>query len=303
MSAEPIEQLRGPPEVDASVVIATRDRPRQLARCLEALRMQATRRPFEVVAVDDGGEPPLASSDLAAFPLARLLRGDGRGPAAARNLGVRAARGRIVLFTDDDTAPEPGWLEAACRFLESRRGCIGVAGVTVSPPFDYLYEHSVECDVPAFWTCNVAYRRDVLEALGGFCELFGWPHHEDLDLGYRAERLGGVGFAEDMRVVHFPHAVSARELIGRGRLIASDVLLAARHPDRYRGRRPLPRRLVPVAALAREWSRLLRKEGTSLVRLPRRLARFSMVATGQLALGFVSALTTNPRSLVVRSRR
>jgi hypothetical protein len=39
------------------------------------------------------------------------------------------------------------------------------------------------------------------------------------------------------------------------------------------------------------------------VRLPRRLARFSMVATGQLALGFVSALTTNPRSPAVRSRR
>jgi GT2 family glycosyltransferase len=265
--------------------------------------MQATRRPFEIIAVDDGGEPPLASSDLAAFPLAHLLRGDGRGPAAARNLGVRAARGPIVLFTDDDTAPDPGWLEAACRFLENRPGCIGVAGVTISPPFDYLYEQSVECDVPAFWTCNVAYRRDALESLGGFCELFCWPHHEDLDLGYRAERLGGVGFAQDMRVVHFPHAVSARELIGRGRLVASDLLLAARHPDRYRSRGSLPRRLVPVAALAREWSRLLRREGRSLVRLPRRLSRFALVATGQLALGFVTALTTSPGSPAARRRR
>jgi GT2 family glycosyltransferase len=280
--------------VEASVVVATRDRPGQLRGCLEALTQQTTDRAYEVVVIDDGGEPPVAASDVAAFPRARLLRAAGRGPAAARNLGVREARGAFILFTDDDALPEPGWLEAACRFLDASPSCVGVGGVTVSPPFDYLYEESVACDVPAYWTCNVAYRREALEKLGGFCE--GFRCNEDLDLGYRALGLGRVGFAPEMRVVHVPRRVSVRQLIARGRLVSNDVLLVSRHPDRYRCPRWYPRRLVPVAGLAIRWSRLLKEDGVSLLRSPRRLARFSTVAVGQVALGIATAVATNPKT-------
>jgi glycosyltransferase involved in cell wall biosynthesis len=279
--------------VEASVVVATRDRPGQLRGCLEALTQQITDRAYEVVVIDDGGEPPVAASDLAAFPRVRLLREAGRGPAAARNLGVREARGAFILFTDDDALPEPGWLEAACRFLDASPSCVGVGGVTVSPPFDYLYEESVACDVPAYWTCNVAYRRETLEELGAFCEAFRQSCNEDLDLGYRALELGDVGFAPEMRVVHVPRKVSVRQLIARGRLVSNDVLLVSRHPDRYRCPPWYPRRLLPVAGLAVRWSRLLHEEGVSLLRSPRRLARFFVIALGQVSLGAATAVATS----------
>ncbi|HEX2112348.1 MAG TPA: glycosyltransferase [Gaiellaceae bacterium] len=277
----------------ASVVIATRNRVELLRRCLDALARQATRRTLEVVVVDDGGEPPLAASDLAALPAARLVRGEGRGPAAARNLGLQAAQAPVVLFTDDDTEPDPSWLEAACSFLEGHPECVGVGGATVSPPFDYLYEESVECEVPAYWTCNVAYRKRVLDELGGFCEAFPWPRHEDLDLGYRALRHGPIGFEPRMRVVHVPRPASIAQLVARGRFVASDALLASRHRDRYRVPRVVPRTLVPLLALARDWQRRLRAEGAALARSPRRLARFLLVAAGQLAVAFVTAVATS----------
>ncbi len=95
-----------------SVVVPTRDRPSQLAGCLAALEAQ-TARTYEVVVVDDGSVDAAAvSAVVAGAPHARLVRGAGSGPAAARNLGAAAARGPVLCFTDDDCRPEPGWIEA-----------------------------------------------------------------------------------------------------------------------------------------------------------------------------------------------
>ncbi len=84
----------------------------QLDACLAALEAQ-TARSYEVVVVDDGSVDAAAvSAVVARAPHARLVRGGGRGPAAARNLGAAAARGPVLCFTDDDCRPEPGWIEA-----------------------------------------------------------------------------------------------------------------------------------------------------------------------------------------------
>src|SRR5436190_13244656 len=77
-----------------SVVVPTRDRPELLRRCLGALEAQTL--PVEVVVIEDS---------------------EGRGPAWARNEGVRRASGEIVCFTDDDCAPEPGWAEALAMLI------------------------------------------------------------------------------------------------------------------------------------------------------------------------------------------
>ena len=85
-----------------SVVVPTRDRQGSLARCLASLAMQAEIA-LDVVVVDDGSRDRGAVRDAAAaLAGTRVVRGPGRGPAAARNLGVRAAEAELVCFIDDD---------------------------------------------------------------------------------------------------------------------------------------------------------------------------------------------------------
>jgi GT2 family glycosyltransferase len=275
----------------ASVIIPTRNRKSDLVRCVEALTRQSTRCPFEVVVVDDGGDHPIRRDELPVASDLRVLRSDGRGPAAGRNLGLRHARGSIILFTDDDTVPDPLWVEDACSFLEARPEYVGVEGPTLSPEFDHLFEYSVENRRPgAYWTCNVAYRRSALDILGGFSEDFPWPHCEDLDLGFRALELGPVGFSSTMRVFHRPRPAPIREQIERARYTASEVVLHSRYPDRYPLPSWFPRRLLPAVGIARFWIQALRREWRSLLGSPARLLRFTAIALGQLVVGLVSAL-------------
>lgn len=114
------------PEV--SVVVPTRDRPGPLSASLTALEQQ-TARAFEIVVVDDGSRDPGAvAAVVAGAPRARLLRGGGRGPAAARNLGAAVARAPVVCFTDDDCRPSPGWIDALARSIDA--GAAVAAGPT-----------------------------------------------------------------------------------------------------------------------------------------------------------------------------
>lgn len=267
--------------VEASVVVPTRDRPDDLAAFLDALRRQRTERRFEIVVVDDAVPAGLAVAPEDG-PEVRVVAAGGVGPGAARNVGLSHARGRLILFADDDTTPDPGWLEAACRYLDEHPGAVAVEGATVSPPYDHLREYSIENERGGrYITCNIAYRRAVLDELGGFDEIF--PYNcEDLDLAFRALRIGPIGFADGMRVVHHPRPISLRELVSRARHAPSEVVLHSRHPERWTGRTPIA--LVPMQAIVVKWVGLAREEGLGLLARPRRLGRFAAAAAGQVGV-------------------
>jgi glycosyltransferase involved in cell wall biosynthesis len=109
-----------------SVVVPTRDRPDRLAVCLAALERQ-TVADLEIVVVDDASRDAAAvAAVVARAPRARLVRGAGRGPAAARNAGVAAASASVVCFTDDDCDPVPGWAAAlAARIADGADAAAG----------------------------------------------------------------------------------------------------------------------------------------------------------------------------------
>jgi glycosyltransferase involved in cell wall biosynthesis len=110
-----------------SVVVPTGDRPVALARCLAALGLQ-TAHGLEVVVVDDASKDAAAVAAIVAAAGARLVCAAGRGPAAARNAGARAARAPVVCFTDDDCAPAPAW--AAALVERIAEGADAAAGPT-----------------------------------------------------------------------------------------------------------------------------------------------------------------------------
>jgi GT2 family glycosyltransferase len=108
-------ESRLPKEIAVSIVIATYDRPDDLRKCLAALQSQATRRKVEVVVVDNhpasGMTPPIVKE----FEGVKLVTEAKKGLSYARNAGIVASHGELVICTDDDTIAPPGWIDLLLR--------------------------------------------------------------------------------------------------------------------------------------------------------------------------------------------
>jgi hypothetical protein len=182
-----------------SVIICSRDRPDDLARCLASLAA-CDPAPDEIVVVDNSPGSPEVRAVVSATPGARLVVEPRPGLSRARNAGVAAARGTILLFTDDDVEVLPGWLvPIRAAFADPAVGC--VTGQVIPATLDTPAAFSFEVDygglagsqrpwridtglldqpfgeAPPVWQvgagANMAIRRAVIDAVGGFDERLG----------------------------------------------------------------------------------------------------------------------------------
>jgi glycosyltransferase involved in cell wall biosynthesis len=209
---------------DYSIVVPTYRRRDALARCLEAIQaLDFPRDRFELVVVDDGSPVPPADlvASLDRSLDARLVCARHAGPAAARNTGADMARGRYLVFTDDDCTPRPDWLRSIERATAANTQPLAVGGRVVNlltdniyaaasqGIVDYLYEYFGEHSTPRrfFTTNNLVIPRAEFMDLGGFDETFALAAAEDRDL---CERWVGAGraleYAPDIVVDH-AHAI------------------------------------------------------------------------------------------------
>ena len=203
--------------MDVSVVVPTRDRPQKLERCLAALGRQAEDW-TELVVVDDGSADAERVAAAARGAGARLIRLEGRGPAAARNAGAGGASGGVVCFTDDDCEPAPGWVAAlAAPILSGGARC--AAGRTVAGAGSGTADRAWQAIVnylqraatapgspsPGFApSCNLGCSRELIGELP-FDESFPTAAGEDRDWAARAAARGAVpAFAATATVVHRP---------------------------------------------------------------------------------------------------
>jgi glycosyltransferase involved in cell wall biosynthesis len=183
---------------DISVQICTCNRTPRALDCLDALARQtypADR--FEVVLVDDGGDEPVAHRVDATryrFHLT-VIRVPHGGLAAARNAGISAATGEVVLLIDDDTMADERLVEAHWRAHQAHPRAVVLGWVNhVDPdrPSPRRTRRLADFSTSFFWTSNVSIRRDDLVAAGLFDEAFteyGW---EDVELGERLRECGLV---------------------------------------------------------------------------------------------------------------
>ncbi|HEX8968470.1 MAG TPA: glycosyltransferase [Chloroflexota bacterium] len=206
-----------------SVVVITRDRPRELKVCLGAV-LSSTFRDFDLVVVDQSVQP------ASAHVVRQFAERDSRvrhvpdrytGAARARNIGTAATRGDIVVFTDDDCEPAPDWLGTLVASMRDDSS-VGIAYGSVIPRphsredgfiigflpkkrlrlkgrVSKLHDHGI--------SANVALRRSALEATGGFDAMLGpgsyFPCAEDFDMTYRVLRSGyALLHVPEARVVH-----------------------------------------------------------------------------------------------------
>jgi GT2 family glycosyltransferase len=197
--------------MSVSVVICTMDRPDALARCLRALGA-CTPPPAQIVVVDQGVQPAEPEG-------VEVVRMTERGVSRGRNLGARAARHDLLVFTDDDCVPAPDWIGALLRGFDD--GADGVTGRVLPLPGEGVAVSSRTSTERRTFTGrgqtpwdigtggNLALRRSAFEAAGGFDETLGpgTPARaaEDVDLLYR---LANAGFT----LRYEPDAVVYHEL-------------------------------------------------------------------------------------------
>ena len=212
-----------------SVVVPTRNRPAQLARCLASLaRLDYPRESYDVVVVDDGGETDLRGvvQGMDQRVRATCVRVSHGGPAAARNAGVAESTGEFIAFTDDDCAVDPEWLRRlADRFSRTRGIVVGgrVVNALASNRYssasqglqDFLYRWYHEergGELRFFTTNNLALSRSDFESLGGFDETFTFAS-EDRDLSDRAIAAGLALVYAPEAVVHHAHELGLGDFL------------------------------------------------------------------------------------------
>ncbi len=234
------------------VVVPTLGRP-SLRRLLAALEPQRHLLGEIIVAHDRSGAP---------FPaIGEKRRTARRGPAAARNRGWRASRAEWIAFLDDDVVPEPNWAERLAADLDGlaptvagSQGRVRVPLPASRPPTDW--ERDVAGLERGAWiSADIAFRREALEAAGGFDERFRGAYREDTDLAMRLLR-GGWQLVRGRRLVEHPvPAAGFWVSVSRQRGNADDVLMCALHGRHWRrwGRAPrgrLARHLLTTGCLA-----------------------------------------------------
>lgn len=229
----------GPPDLDATVLICTYNRAADLARTLDSLANLRASVSWEVLVVDNNssdGSAALVCSAATRFPVPlRYLFEARQGKSHALNTGINHARGRIVVFTDDDVQVPEGWLDAAVGPLLARTD-IDYTGGPVRPGWGaprppwldetgnlggtiavkdhgttaFVFEDERKTPLGV----NMAVRRALIERIGGFRPDLGRSGRsllgqEQAEFFYRSRRAGARGlYVPGMWLTH--HVPGAR---------------------------------------------------------------------------------------------
>lgn len=247
-----------------SVVIPVMDRAGELQRCLESIkRVDYPRSLVQVIVVDDGSSDNSASVAAAHGALVIPSGGRGRGPAAARNVGARAACGEILAFIDSDCTASVDWLaELLPAFADPKTVAVGgqVDGMCSDSAVD-RYEKVMSSlslggreltggsgdDTFYLPSCNLLVRRAPFLQAGGFNDAMHVG--EDVDLTWRL-RDGGwtIAYLPLGRVFH-EHRSTVRSFMSRRfDYGTSEGMLQQLHPRRHK-RMVVPPLLAFILAL------------------------------------------------------
>jgi len=195
-----------------SVIVPTFNRKHLIEVALQSLLNQTySRDRYEIIVIDDGSTDGTESTIRTIVDRdpdrIRYLEENHRGPASARNLGLREAKGEIVIFTGDDCIADKELLAEHATY-HKKLGNIAVLGIVKNHPniprtslveylensFEQFHYSAIassnmkEVSFHFFFTSNVSVRKEVLSSVGLFNELYKYPAWEDIDLGHRIQK-------------------------------------------------------------------------------------------------------------------
>lgn len=225
-----------------SVVVCTYNGARHIRETCEAIR-RLDYADFEAIVVCDGSTDG-TSEILSDFDF-KVISVENGGLSRARNVGLKAASGEIIAYLDDDAYPEPDWLSyLAWSFMSSSHG--GIGGPNFPPPDDDFWalcvahspggpNHVLLADdlaehIPG---CNMAFRKSVLEQVGGFDEDFRIAG-DDVDICWKVQEAGGtIGFSPSAVVWHHRRNSLPAYLKQQFNYGRAEAMLAAKWPPKF----------------------------------------------------------------------
>jgi glycosyltransferase involved in cell wall biosynthesis len=229
--------------MSVSIIVPTFNGASRIGNCLDALLKQAVEHDAEILVVNDGSTDN-TTSVVARYSGVRLITQQNAGPAAARNRGAQEAQGTIILFTDDDCVPTPGWLAAMIDPFKDP-SVVGTKGVyrtrqrSLAARFvqiEYEDKYRLMSDLPQIDfidTYSAGFRRDRFLEMNGYDTSFPVACAEDVELSYRMSARGWTMKFVPAAIVYHTHPDTLRKyLIKKYKFAFWRVLAVRKNPNK-----------------------------------------------------------------------
>jgi GT2 family glycosyltransferase len=212
---------------NVTVAIPVYHSEKYIRQCIKSLLAQDFGN-FEIIIVED---PPFdrSGSIIKTFEDERIRYVQNRtrlGISGSRNKCIELANGEYIFWTDSDCVVSPGWIKQGLGSLHDL-DCLGVEGKTyyVSEEYEPTFSDGlcVNKDGGQFLTCNIAYKKSVLQKIGGFDD--SYTYLEDRDLAIRAMKHGKIHFNPKMVVYHQKITLSPARFVKTGGRTKNRVFL------------------------------------------------------------------------------
>lgn len=230
-------------KIEISIVIPTFNRANSLKETLESLFVQTCpANKYEIIVCDDEN-----SSDNTEEIVKELMsktqhnlkyikvKSEIKGPATARNAGIKNSLGKIIGFTDDDCIVSEKWIETAIKCFEKNKEICGVYGTVTTvgncknKKYTIPRRVDVESNDGSYVTPNVFYKKSVLLNVGLFDT--DMRYLEDIELGWRVKKKGPIIFEPSLHVNHKMLCASIKTYLGRLKTTEYQVLMYSKHKE------------------------------------------------------------------------
>lgn len=200
-----------------SVIIPAYNSEKTISKCISSLLRQ-TNKPDEIIVVDDGSIDK-TKKEVKKFKDVKLISQINRGPASARNLGVKKAKGDILLFTDDDCIPDRYWVSemekpfrsktvdgVQGRYMTKQEGLIPrFVQMEIEDRYDRMKKRE---NIDFIGSYSAGYRKSIFMKYGGFDESFPVASGEDPELSFKLSEHGHKMVFNEKAVVYHNHTES-----------------------------------------------------------------------------------------------
>ncbi|MBI2075732.1 MAG: glycosyltransferase [Candidatus Aenigmarchaeota archaeon] len=196
--------------VELSIIIATKDRPERLKKCLDKVSVQ-TKKPHEIVIID-GSSKPFAGIKTLSKKMKIVYKNKKSSMVEARNIGIGHAAGNIILFLDDDSFIEKHYIENILKFYDTHPEAGGAEGNIVNEKGSKILarllnfprfprRNDVMC-LRSLHGCNMSFRKEVFKDFMFDENLIGYYNDDDEFCG-RVSKKYKLFFVPSARLIHY----------------------------------------------------------------------------------------------------